>query len=174
MSAERLDDEAWRSEETPLGEISGLVLPQMHSERLPNGLTFHWLPYGSAPVARIAVMVPGGDIDTDSRAKVALSAELPREGSEAYPGAALAGIFESNGAWLGTEPLRHWRRFILFSLTNRLPVVLPALVDMIMHPQIAEVPFEACKTLRGGSGYRAEEGGISCTAALGTTDVGLR
>lgn len=143
--APTIADEPWRSQETPLGEISGLKLPPMQVERLSNGVTFHWLSRGADPVARIAVFIPGGEIDVDHRSVVGISTELLREGSQLYPGGRLATLFEGNGAWLGAEPMRHWRRFSLFTLTNRLPVVLPALLDMIMHPEFAEGPFEACR-----------------------------
>lgn len=145
MTYSQIADEPWRADETPLGEISGLKLPAMTEERLPNGLTLHLLSAGAAPVARIAMLIPGGEVDTSHRSVVGLSAELLREGSLHYPGGALASLIEGNGAWLGSEPMRHWRRFSLFSLTNRLSVVLPAFIDMIMAPEIAAGPFEACR-----------------------------
>ncbi|MCM1337088.1 MAG: insulinase family protein [Candidatus Amulumruptor caecigallinarius] len=145
MSLATIADEPWRAEETPLGEISGLSLPAMAVETLANGITLHRLSRGTAPVARVAVFVPGGEIDAEHRTMAGLSAELLREGSLHYPGGKLASLLESNGAWLGSEPLRHWRRFSLFSLTHRLPVVLPAMLDMIMHPEFSPGPFEACR-----------------------------
>lgn len=133
--------ESFRTLPPPVADIPTASMPSMKRVTLPSGITLHTLVHKATPVIYLTVLTEGGIAEASSPAVAALTSILQREGSRSFNGPQLSETLDFNGAWIKSEATAHHRRHSLYTLSSKLPDVLPAFVDMVFRPTFPDTPL---------------------------------
>lgn len=127
--------------------ITGLKMPRVLSSTLPGSAQLHVVPSDETQVTTLRIFWPGGSVDTPTPLHARIAASLVPEGSEHYPGSAIAKAVDHAGAKLALTAMPRCTALTLTALTRQMPDLLPVVADMVAHPQLKPELFERMRKI---------------------------
>lgn len=109
---------------------------------LDNGIPLSVYDGGEAEVSRLTVVVDGGSFEVRHPALLKLMTSMVKDGAEGMDAAALADLFDFNGAWIAHNSGHHFAQHQLFSLNNTFADVVPVFANMLATPTFPQHEFE--------------------------------
>ena len=125
-----------RSGPPQLVDPKDLVLPEIQSFMLSNGIPVYLMEKHNVPIVQIVLQVKAGDLnDPDDKVGLAsFTASMLDEGAEEMDALALADALDFLGANLGTGSQRYGSTVSLNVPVARLGEAMPILADVILRP----------------------------------------
>ena len=125
----------------PLSDFPSLSLPDINRSKLAGGIVFNMFNGGDQPVNRLTLSFSQGTSDVANPAAMIILSRLMKEGTARHSAGEISDILDFNGAWLKTDPSRHYFDIHLHSINSRLNRVIGLLKDTVYSPSPPEKEF---------------------------------
>lgn len=115
-------------------DIADLRMPEVKSSRLSNGTMLNVIADGTQPVVQLVMLWDGGYAEAPNPAIAQLVSDAVREGSATMSADTIEEIIDYNGAAWRTNTSTHFSTISVNVMSDKLPEILPAILDMAYHP----------------------------------------
>lgn len=126
-------------------EIGPLTPPSAEERVLSNGLTVHVVKGGTASLASMNLVLPGGIAESPKPRLFMLASRLLPEGSKSHPGEELAEVLEDHGAAIGTRLSNHHSELSIACLSSNFDAVSPLLFEAATSPEYSPAAIDKVK-----------------------------
>ena len=120
-----------RAKQPSLGRPFSLMLPQIESIKLENGLEFFLIPDATQEVTRLDLVFDAGSSVQDKKLQAAAVNQLLSEGTRQKTSMEIAEILDFHGAYLDRFLSKDKAGLTLFGLTKYYDRLLPLLMEML-------------------------------------------
>ncbi len=127
-----------RTKQPSLGRPVSLVLPQIESIKLNNGLEFFLIPDSTQEVTRLDLVFDAGSSAQKKKLQAAAVNQLLSEGTRQKTSMEIAEILDFHGAYLDKFLSKDKAGLTLFGLTKYYHRLLPLLVEMLSEAVFPE------------------------------------
>jgi predicted Zn-dependent peptidase len=151
----------------PIGTPRPFKMPTIERERLANGMTIAFVPFGSVPQTTLVLTTFAGDLDAPGKPWLpAINADLAKEGAGGLSATQLAEAFSGMGGSLSARADANLTQYSTTVLAERAGDAVTLLGDVMRRPTLAQADFDRVMANRKRALAQAEATPQSMADAL--------